>query len=164
MQISIETPLALKIKSYDLDNDISIPFYKLDFDENGEALLQEAYHEETDEDSEYTEQVYIFAQPKALTRFLLCLINFTAQELTTCSGDDSYFDYNPNMMEQYHDILDQLKAIKLPTDIWDYKVLTNTITLSIEYYNMLLAHQDPDESHCNDSNYWFCSNLEPIIL
>ena len=120
-----------------------------------------------EEDDTATEKI-TFNRPQDLTDFLLNCFTFIAGITATHGADDDYFDYIPLFLEEYYYLLIECQKLIKERDLnrEDYytRSLKNTITLAIEFFNLLIKnHQDEDES-CNNPLHWFSSGLQAILL
>lgn len=159
----INFPLSFTLTSYQED----YTFQNI-LDELPKAqITRELINYNPDEDDTATEKI-TFNRPQDLTDFLLNSFTFIAN-ITACHGaDDDYFDYIPLFLEEYQALLLECQKLIGERDLYGENYYTmglkNTITLAIEFFNLLIQnHQDQDES-CNNPLYWFGASLKAIPL
>lgn len=141
---------------------------------NNELYIQEDITWNDMED--VTEENFAFPDAFSLRIFLNQIPSFLTEMLEKSGGDDSYFDYTPALMEQVQEFLQECQKLPLTLtfsgspsknrELWEqyceHEKLYRAIQINIDFFNAMLAHQDPDESHCNDINYYWCSGLQAI--
>lgn len=158
---TIQFPLSFTLTSYQED----YTFQNI-LDELPKAqITRELIKYNPDEDDTATEKI-TFNRPQDLTDFLLHSFTFIAN-ITACHGaDDDYFDYIPLFLEEYYYLLIECQKLIGERDLYeeDYYTMSlkNTITLAIEFFNLLIQnHQDTDED-CDNINYWFSATFQAI--
>lgn len=159
----INFPLSFTLTSYQED----YTFQNI-LDELPKAqITRELINYNPDEDDTATEEI-TFNRPQDLTDFLLHSFTFIAH-ITACHGaDDDYFDYIPLFLEEYKALLIECQKLIGKRDLGEENYYTrslkNTITLAIEFFNLLIQnHQDQDES-CNNPLHWFSAEFKPIAI
>lgn len=160
----INFPISFTLTSYQGDYTFQNILDKLP---QAQITLELIINDDPEEDDTVTEKI-TFNRPQDLTDFLLTSFTFIAG-ITACHGaDDDYFDYIPLFLEEYQALLIECQKLIGELDLCreDYytRGLKNTITLAIEFFNLIIQnHQDQDES-CNNPLHWFGASLEAIPL
>lgn len=162
---NIKFPLTLSTKFYDMDN--SIPDMLDSLKIKNISLNISIRMEPINDPNEFEDTqraFYTFNSARDLREFLNYSIYYITCITTAHGADDDYFDNIPQFLDEYYELLKQLKELypNIPQESWDDESLKNSITLCIEFFNNLIAnHQDPNED-CDNINYWFSASFPAI--